>query len=133
MFLGSFLGGLFRAVMPLIKRGGMQLAKEVKRSGLNVLKDFITDGDIQTSLKKRSAEGLMNLHKTAFDTMEGRGYISRKRKSTVHSRLKLPTSRTKKKLVATRKTKKPKKKKSSKKRKAPTRKRKSKKDAFGTY
>jgi hypothetical protein len=70
---------LFRSVLPLFKKSGRHILKEVKKGGIEVLKDMSNDVDLKTSLKKRSLQGLLNLHKIASGEMEGSGYNRRKR------------------------------------------------------
>lgn len=71
--IGSFLGGLFRAVFPLIKKGATALGSEVFKSGVGLFKDLpSTDGT--TALKKHGKELVKNLSERAANQMFGGGY-----------------------------------------------------------
>ena len=54
--LGNVLSGLFRSVVPLIKRGGRALLKEGVRTAVQVGSDVIDGKNIKTALKSRTAE-----------------------------------------------------------------------------
>lgn len=78
--IGSFLGGLFRRVLPFLKRGANALGKEMVRTGMNVASDVIhRDTPIKESLKTRIRESGNNLKRKAeeqIDTlMHGTGYM----------------------------------------------------------
>lgn len=49
--VGSFLGGVFRYVLPLLKRGALTVGREALNTGLNIATD-ITNG--KSDLKKSS-------------------------------------------------------------------------------
>lgn len=111
--VGSFLGGLFRSVLPLLKRGGIALGKEVFKGGANFMNDVENNVNARDALNTRSRETLENLKRKA---MFGEGYKTtrrcKKRQLSTASR----TVKAKKRKVV--KKKKPiKKKKSSKKKK----------------
>lgn len=69
--LGSFLGGLFRSVLPLLKRGGMAIGKEVLNSGANFMRDVENNVSAREAFNNRSRETLGNLKRKA---MFGEGY-----------------------------------------------------------
>lgn len=114
--IGSFLSGLFRAVLPMIKKGGEQIAKEVVRSSYNIVQDMDGETDFKTALKRRGLEGLQNLQTRALEAMQGSGYKrTRKRRAAAHSKARRQSKRTK---ITRRKTvRKAKNKKTTKKRK----------------
>lgn len=118
--LGAFLGGMFRSVYPLLKKGAQHLIKEAGRTGINILQDMEGEQDFKSAFKRRGLEGIMNLQKQAFDGMAGSGYNRmRKRKANCQLRSKTPPKRirrktSKKTKKTTRKTKKPKRKTSRK-------------------
>lgn len=72
--MGSILGGLFRHVLPLLRRGGIALGKEFFNSSLNVMKD-VSDNNIslKDSMRERGRESLTNLKRKAVDKMSGGG------------------------------------------------------------
>jgi hypothetical protein len=126
--LGSFLGGVFRAVFPMLKKGSQHLLKEAGRAGLNIMDDLEGDQDFKSVFKRRGMEGLRNLQKQAFEGMAGSGYnYGRKRKAYAQLRSKPPAKRTKRKTATkSRKTTK----KTTKKTKKSKRKASRKRDAF---
>lgn len=85
--IGSFLSGLFRFVLPMLKKGGEQIAKEVVRTSFNVVQDMEGDTDFKTSLRRRGLEGIQNLQTRALEAMNGSGLYkrTRKRRATTHS------------------------------------------------
>lgn len=50
---GSFMKGLFRTVMPLIKSGVKTIGKETLRTGSNFLGDIVNDVPPKEAFKKR--------------------------------------------------------------------------------
>lgn len=83
--IGSFLGGLFRCVFPLLKSGTKSIGSELLKTGANIMSDIAQNGDIDTAVKIRGKETLNNLSRMAGDKMFGRGYsttVSRKRKQS---------------------------------------------------
>ena len=122
--IGSFLGGLFRRVLPLLKRGAKALGREALRTGMNIASDMTTNNiPFKESLKSRVRETGENLKRKAEEKidslMEGSGYNYAKRAnmlqsglvsggSSIHSKRKVSKKR------KTIKTKKSKKKKSRK-------------------
>ena len=54
--LGNVLSGLFRSVVPLIKRGGKALLKEGVRTAVQVGSDVLDGKNIKTAMKSRAAE-----------------------------------------------------------------------------
>lgn len=74
--IGSFLGGLFRTISPLlpfVKSAGKAVGKEVFNSGIGFLKDIATE-DIDTAYKKRGKQIINNLSARAANRMFGSGY-----------------------------------------------------------
>ena len=83
--IGSFLGGLFRCVFPLLKSGTQTIGSELLKTGVNIVSDIAKNGDIDTAVKIRGKETLNNLSRIAGEQMFGRGYsdtIIRKRKQS---------------------------------------------------
>lgn len=74
--VGSFLGGLFRTispVLPFLKSTGKAVGKELLHSGVGFLKDMTTE-DIDTAYRKRGKELVNNLSARAAKKMFGEGY-----------------------------------------------------------
>jgi len=59
--IGSFLGGLFKSVLPILKRGGLIVGKEVLKNGANFLNDVQNNVSPRTALKYRARETVDNL------------------------------------------------------------------------
>ena len=54
--LGNVLSGLFRSVVPLMKRGGKALLKEGVRTAVQVGSDVLDGKNIKAAMKNRAAE-----------------------------------------------------------------------------
>lgn len=72
--IGSFLGGLFRSVYPLLKKGSFALGSELLKTGASCLGDISRSEDPQEVFKKRGKEVVNNLSRRATDHMFGSGY-----------------------------------------------------------
>jgi hypothetical protein len=92
--IGSFLGGLFRAVIPFFKSRGMSVGKQLLRAGVDVLGDMQQNQSIQDSLRKRKAEILGNVKEAV---VSGKGYLKRKKLNITQSSPVNRSSKTKKK------------------------------------
>lgn len=86
--IGSFLGGLFRTVYPLLKKGTVALGSELIKTGASCLGDISRSEDPQEVFKKRGKEAVNNLSRRAADQMFGSGY-----KNAVGSRKRPQSSR----------------------------------------
>lgn len=83
--IGSFLGGLFRCVFPLLKSGTNAVGHELLKTGANIVSDIAKNGDLDAAIKIRGKETLDNLSRMAGERMFGRGYsgtVNRKRKQS---------------------------------------------------
>ena len=82
--IGSFLGSLYRAVLPLFKSGIKAIGKETLRSGFNILDDVSNKNvNFREALRNRSNETADNLKRKAMDKidrmmMSGSGYKKRR-------------------------------------------------------
>lgn len=74
--IGSFLGGLFRSVYPILKKGAAIVGSELLKSGSNIISDIAGSQDPQVVIKKRGKETINNLSKLVGDKMFGAGYKS---------------------------------------------------------
>lgn len=72
--IGSFLGGLFRTVYPLLKKGTIAIGSELLKTGASCLGDISHNEDPQYVFKKRGKEVINNLSQRAADHMFGSGY-----------------------------------------------------------
>lgn len=83
--IGSFLGGLFRSVLPLLANGAKAVGKEALNTGVGLLSDLINARPLNESIKTRLKKANENLKRKADDKidslMSGSGYkINRARK-----------------------------------------------------
>lgn len=78
--IGSFLSGLARMAIPLLKTVGKSVAREALSGGLRVMNDVDNDTPFRAALKTRSAESVKNLGKQATNFLLGRGYKARRRR-----------------------------------------------------
>lgn len=89
--IGSFLGGLFRSVLPLLSNGAKVVGKEVLNAGVGLLSDIVSAKPLEESLTNRFKEATSNLKRKADDkivrVMSGSGYKNKKRnmKPLIHS------------------------------------------------
>lgn len=83
--IGSFLGGLFRCVFPLLKSGSSALGTELLKSGANIISDISRNEPMETAIKKRGKETINNLSKLVGDKMFGSGYKASTAVKRAHS------------------------------------------------
>lgn len=92
--IGSFLGGLFRTIMPLLRSGAKTVGKEILKSSAGFLGDLAANAPIKESLRNRLVDAGNNLKRKAenkINEMGGSGVIKRRRlvknkqKLSVHS------------------------------------------------
>lgn len=112
--VGSFLGGLFRTILPILKSGAKVAGREAAKAGVGVLTDIATRRlPPRESIKARLRDTTTNLKRAADERidrlMTGSGYKKRRVVRTAHSRVVRPKRRT-----AGRKNKAPRKKKNRK-------------------
>lgn len=87
--IGSFLGGVFRYVLPLMKRSARAVGKEMLRTGLNIASDV---GELKKpckqAFKERMRQSGSNLQQKAKDNldrfMRGDGYELGSKSLTSH-------------------------------------------------
>lgn len=76
--IGSFLGGLFRRVLPYLIKGARAVGKEALRAGVNVFNDVANDTPLKSAVRTRLRESHGNLKKQAAESvsklMNGSGY-----------------------------------------------------------
>jgi hypothetical protein len=86
--IGSFLGGLFRKVLPYIKNGASALGNELLNTGVSLLRDHLKGADPRTSIKDRVKSAGTNLGDKAsakLQSMLGLGYIDTHDVNGIHS------------------------------------------------
>ena len=80
--IGSWLGGLFRTVLPILRSGAVAVGKEAARAGSHVLADVASGENLKGSAKKHLEEAMGNLvnkAKRKAESMAGSGRIKRPR------------------------------------------------------
>lgn len=90
--IGSFLGGLFRSVLPLLARGAKAVGKEALNAGVGLLSDVVSARDLDESIKTRFKTATSNLKRKADSKMDsvmsGSGYKIKRPSKKLLSRLK---------------------------------------------
>ena len=100
--IGSFLGGVFRYVLPLLKRSAKAVGKEALQAGVNIMSDV---GERKTpfnqAFKARMRQSTENLQQKAKENldkfMHGDGYRVRRSDMPAHLALALARAQKKKK------------------------------------
>lgn len=80
--IGSFLGGIFRSIMPFLKTGAKTVGKVLLRSGAGFLGDLAEEQSAKESFNKRVKEAGGELKRKAvgaLNGMTGSGRIKRRR------------------------------------------------------
>ena len=67
--LVSIFGGLFKAAMPLLKKGGKTLERKTLKTGLNIAGDVVQGGNIKQAANSRLKSTGENLLQKAMDTV----------------------------------------------------------------
>lgn len=91
--IGSFLGGLFRSVLPLVSSGAKVIGREALNAGVGLLSDMVNTKPLDESIRSRFQEATTNLKRKADDkvnrvmTGSGARYKSKKHffQSPTHS------------------------------------------------
>lgn len=85
--IGSFLGGLFRSILPLLSSGAKVIGKEALNAGVGLLSDMVGSRPMEESIKSRLKEASSNLKRKADSkidgiNMSGSGYIKKNKRSS---------------------------------------------------
>ncbi|KAL6431937.1 hypothetical protein ACFW04_007394 [Cataglyphis niger] len=76
--IGSFLGGLFRRVLPYLSKGVRAVGKEALRAGVNIIDDIENNMPFKVAVEHRFEESRDNLKRKAKDKInsliKGSGY-----------------------------------------------------------
>lgn len=76
--IGSFLGGLFRSVLPLLSSGLKTVGRETLGAGMGLLSDMVNSRPMDSSIRSRLKEASANLKRKADEKidslMSGSGY-----------------------------------------------------------
>jgi hypothetical protein len=67
--LGSIFGGLFKAAMPLLKKGTKTLEREALKTGLNIAGDVVQGRNIKQAAKSRLISTEEKLLQKSMDTV----------------------------------------------------------------
>lgn len=111
--IGSFLGGLFRSVLPILRRGGIAVGKELLNSGTNFFNDVENNVNPRRAFNNRALETITNLKRKV---MHGEGFIAGVRRKKRHLSKTTRAVNTKRRKVVKKKTSRKTKKKTLKKR-----------------
>lgn len=85
--VGTFLKGLFRASLPLLKRGARAVGRELMHSGINFLDDLEHEMPAKLAFQQRLSQAQNNLKRKAMDTIfRGKGYKTKRRKRAIQSK-----------------------------------------------
>lgn len=80
--IGSFLGGLFRSVLPLLSSGAKVIGKEALNAGVGLLSDMVHTRPLNESVRNRVKEATSNLKRKSDEkidqVMSGSGYKSKR-------------------------------------------------------
>ena len=83
--IGSWLGGLFRMVLPILTSGAATVGREAARAGAHVLADVASGQNFKESARAHAGQAAENLgvmlKRKAADTMQGSGAIKRRKTS----------------------------------------------------
>ena len=71
--LGNILGGIGRAIIPLLKSGGRTLLKEGAKTALHVGQDLLSGENIASSVKRRSKQAGKRMFHRAVNHVTGIG------------------------------------------------------------
>lgn len=91
--IGSFLGGLFRSVFPLLKSGAKAIGSEALSAGMGLLSDVINarplDESVKTQLRNVSANLKRRADNKIDSMMSGSGYKTRRlpKKSSIRKKV----------------------------------------------
>jgi len=94
--IGSFIKGIFRSAIPLVKQGARTVGKTALTSGLNVVRDVLAGRDLKSAALSRANEAKDQLKSKAFNAVRsavgqtGKGI---KRRATSKSRSQTQTKR----------------------------------------
>lgn len=83
--IGSFLSGLFRCVLPILKNGSATVGSELLKSGVNIISDISKSQSAEESIKRRGKETINNLSRIAGEKMFGSGYKQQSTRKRSHS------------------------------------------------
>lgn len=87
--IGSFLGGLFRSISPLLKSGAKAVGQEALKTGINVLSDMVGAVPPKRAFESRIKEFTTNLKRRADNkvdsVMKGSGYKRKRQRVTTQS------------------------------------------------
>lgn len=68
------MSGLFRTVVPIVKKGSIALGQELLKTGVGAAEDIWKTGDLKYTQKKRGKEFINNVSNRLADHMFGGGY-----------------------------------------------------------
>lgn len=85
--IGSFLKGLFRASLPVLKRGAQMLGKELFQSGADFMGDLEQNIAPKEAFEGRFNDFKQNMKRKALDAvLRGKGYKAKKKRKSPQSK-----------------------------------------------
>jgi hypothetical protein len=88
--IGSFLGSLFKGIIPLLSKASKAVGSEFLKTSGNIAKDIALKQPWKVSVKSRLKEAGSHLNErfgNHIDSMIGSGYINAKQRKLRHSSL----------------------------------------------
>lgn len=86
--IGSFLGGIFRSILPLFKTGARAVGKEALRTGSNFLGDLVENRSAKEAFRDRLQQAGVNLKRKADEKIDslmvGSGYKRQRKENLDH-------------------------------------------------
>ena len=96
--LGNIFRSIFRFILPVAKKAGKSVGKQLLKAGADVATDVIDGRSFKDSMKLRGAEAVKNLSDEGLASMSGAGRKRQARKSakkSVTKKTKKPTKQSK--------------------------------------
>ena len=85
--IGSLLSGMFRAAVPLLRKGARALGKQALRTGIDVGRDVLRGQNIRDSAKRRVVQGTKKMvNRAATSANRGKANKRTGRKKTIKRR-----------------------------------------------
>lgn len=93
----GFISGLFRSIVPLLKRGARFVGKQMVHSGADFLNDVVQKRPVKEAFQSRlkeAGDAISAGVKRKVSDMTGSGILSAKRRKVAHSRRVTPSVNT---------------------------------------
>lgn len=84
--LGSFLGGLARVAVPILKKTARHGSQEALKAGLEIAKDVSQGQSLKKAIRKRGIEAIKRTVQKTLQNGEGKRIKKKRKKKSVSSR-----------------------------------------------